>query len=433
MKKRAMPKSLLAFTLLAAIAACAPTAPTPRLEAPRAPPSSSASLATPPSRPLAPPASPAPIPTTPEAALARLLTEQPSKQEWFAKSFREAVSSAKIDALVSSMRSELGALKGVTKTADGYVATFERGTVAASAQLDEQGRFTGLFFRAPQLSKVALPEALARFSALPGKVSVFVVTKGAPNEGLAMELPLAVGSTFKLSVLAALRDRIEVDKSLSWEHVVALGARHKSLPSGILQDWPDKTPLTVGSLAALMISRSDNTATDALLDLVGRARVEQRGSRNKPFLSTREMFILKAKTGEPLLTRWRAGDEAARRKLVDEMKAAPLPAIDSMSSAPTAPDVEWFYTTGELCALMAKVADLPAMHINPGAADPKQWDAVAYKGGSEPGVINMTTFVRKGDRTHCVSATWNHVEALEESKFASAYAMVLAALAQRTP
>jgi hypothetical protein len=69
------------------------------------------------------------------------------------------------------------------------------------------------------------------------------------------------------------------------------------------------------------------------------------------------------------------------------------------------------------------------MHINPGVVDPKRWDAVAYKGGSEPGVLNMTTLVRKGDRTHCVSATWNHDKALEESKFESAYAMVLAALA----
>ncbi|HSO36950.1 MAG TPA: serine hydrolase, partial [Labilithrix sp.] len=381
--------------------------------------------------PIAAMPAPAPGATTPEAAVTRLFTEQPSRQEWFAPSFLEAVTTSKIDALVTSMKDDLGAIKGVTKTEERYLSTFERGTVATTIRLDEAGRFTGLFFGSPQLAKVPLPEALARFAALPGKVSVCVASKGAPNEGLKMDVPLAVGSTFKLSILAALRDRIEVEKKLSWEHVVALEARHKSLPSGILQDWPDKTPLTVASLAALMISRSDNTATDALLDLVGRARVEQRGSRNKPFLSTREMFVLKAKAGEPLLARWRSGDETARRKLLDEAKAAPLPPVDGVSAAPTALDVEWFYTTGELCALMAKVADLPAMHINPGLVDPKRWDAVAYKGGSEPGVINMTTFVRKGDRSHCVSATWNDDKALEEAKFESAYAMLLAALTDR--
>jgi beta-lactamase class A len=425
MKMRALSLPPLVLTFFALIAACEPAATPPRLEAPRALPSSSVAMPTP--IPTPAPAPP-PVAMTPEAAVVRLFTSLPSQKEWFARSFLDAVSPTKIDALVTSMKNDLGAIKDVTKTPEGYLSTFERGTVATTIRLDEAGRFTGLFFRAPQLAKVPLPEALARFSALPGKVSVCVATTGAPNEGVAMDLPLAVGSTFKLSVLSALRDRIEVDKKLTWEHVVALEPRHKSLPSGILQDWPDKTPLTVGSLAALMISRSDNTATDLLLDLVGRTRVEQRGSRNKPFLSTREMFIVKAKTGEPLLTRWRAGDEAARRKLVDEMKSAPLPPVESVSSSPTALDVEWFYTTGELCALMAKVADLPAMHINPGVVDPKRWDAVAYKGGSEPGVLNMTTLVRKGDRTHCVSATWNHDKPLEESQFESAYAMVIAAL-----
>ena len=372
-----------------------------------------------------------PTTPTPEAAVVRLFTELPARPEWFAPSFLEAVPVPKIDALVASMKEDLGAIEKVSKTADGYVSTFERGTVATSIRLDEAGRFTGLFFKAPQLANVTLPEAFARLAALPGKVSVCVASKGLPNEGLAMDLPLAVGSTFKLSILAALRDGIEVDKKLAWDRVVALEARHKSLPSGILQDWPEKTPLTVASLAALMISRSDNTATDLLLDLVGRTHVEHYGDRNKPFLSTREMFILKAQSSETLLTRWRSGDEGARRRLLDEVKSASLPPVDSVSSAPTALDVEWFYTTGELCTLMATVADLPAMHINPGLVDPKLWDTVAYKGGSEPGVLNMTTLVRKGDRTHCVSATWNDSKAVDEAKFESAYAMVLGALAGR--
>ena len=64
--------------------------------------------------------------------------------------------------------------------------------------------------------------------------------------------------------------RAEIDgKKRSWKDVVELVPEHRSLPSGILQGWPDHAPMTVYGLAGLMISISDNTATDALLTLVG--------------------------------------------------------------------------------------------------------------------------------------------------------------------
>ncbi|MEZ4462635.1 MAG: serine hydrolase [bacterium] len=48
----------------------------------------------------------------------------------------------------------------------------------------------------------------------------------------------------------------------------------KSLPSGVLQDKPAGEKVTVKEAASKMISISDNTATDHLLNLVGRANVE---------------------------------------------------------------------------------------------------------------------------------------------------------------
>lgn len=44
----------------------------------------------------------------------------------------------------------------------------------------------------------------------------------------------------------------------------------KSLPGGILQNWPKGAPLTLHTLAGLMISQSDNTAADTLLEILGR-------------------------------------------------------------------------------------------------------------------------------------------------------------------
>ena len=43
-----------------------------------------------------------------------------------------------------------------------------------------------------------------------------------------------------------------------------------------MQDWPPGAAVTVETLATLMISVSDNTATDTLIRLVGRERVEAR-------------------------------------------------------------------------------------------------------------------------------------------------------------
>ena len=69
------------------------------------------------------------------------------------------------------------------------------------------------------------------------------------------------------------------------------------------------------------------------------------------------------------------------------------------------------------------------MHVNPGVADPKDWQSVAYKGGSEAGVLNLTTMVTaRGGATYCVSATWNNTALLDELRFESLYGSLLRAL-----
>jgi beta-lactamase class A len=196
----------------------------------------------------------------------------------------------------------------------------------------------------------------------------------------------------------------------------------------MLQDWPDGSPLTLHTLASLMISKSDNTATDVLLDFVGRTSVEKLAPGNAPFLSTREAFILKAKSNAPLLARFRSGDEAARRKILTEI-AKTKPTTD-FGAEPTALDVEWMFSARRLCELLAKNKDLDALHINPGLAKPKTWSKVAYKGGSEPGVLNFSSWVEKGAQKHCVVTTWNdETKALDEDRLATLHGLLLVALA----
>jgi beta-lactamase class A len=178
-----------------------------------------------------------------------------------------------------------------------------------------------------------------------------------------------------------------------------------------------------------MISISDNTAADALLFIAGRDKVEAVSPRNTPFLSTREAFVLKDPANAALLARFRAADTAGKRALLPDLDKLPLP-DPGIFTGPLATDIEWYFTPSELCTLVDGVRDLGAMQINPGIADKKDWQQVAFKGGSEPGVLNLTTALTgKNGHHYCVAATWNNNAALDESKFFTLYGGILASLA----
>lgn len=245
------------------------------------------------------------------------------------------------------------------------------------------------------------------------------------------DVPLAVGSAFKMAIAAALKDLVELGAA-SWDDVITLEASDISLPSGILQAWPVGTPMTLQSLATLMISISDNTATDALLRFVGRERVEMYTTFNRPLLSTREFFILKDSANTELLEAYRQGDVEDRRAVLEQLKNLPLPPVTVLDDGPVALDVEWYFTVSELANLIAYVQDLPFMSVNPGVANPADWQHVAYKGGSEPGVLNLTTLVvGNSGTTYIISATWNnHQEVLDETRFFGLYNGLLSALKQ---
>ena len=239
--------------------------------------------------------------------------------------------------------------------------------------------------------------------------------------------PLAVGSTFKLAILAELQAQVSAGKR-QWTDEVTLTDADRSLPSGTLQDAPTGSRYTLRDLAARMIAQSDNTATDLLLGVVGRAGVEARFGQ-RPFPNTREAFALKNPANAALLTEYRAAvlNVPARRAVLDRARVAALPAASAFTGRGTvARDVEWFATPGTLCRLMNEVAALKETQLNPGVADPARFSSVSYKGGSEPGVLNLTTQVTTlTGRTYCVSATWNAPEPLQEDAFIGLYGATL--------
>lgn len=368
---------------------------------------------------------------TPEAALERFFTVPEVDPAWFAQSFLDQVPAAQLEPLLEGLTAELGAYRGVEGDAGEYTVLFERGTVPARLVLNAEGQIAGLQFLPPIPAAANLEEALEGFRALPGEVSVLVLAGDEERAAIEADAPLAVGSSFKIAVLAALEEQIEADER-AWNEVVTLQNAWKSLPSGLLQNWPDGGALTLETLATLMMSQSDNTATDALMHLLGREAVEARAGdegRNRPLLTTRELFTLKSPANADLLARYREGDEAARRAVLEEAATRELPDPLTFPTEPTALDVAWFYSARELCALIAEVAELPLMRVNPGVADPDRWTRVAFKGGSEPGVMNLTTYLESEETTYCVSVTQNDEDAaLDEARLLSLYSGLLGVL-----
>lgn len=353
------------------------------------------------------------------------------------------VPAAQIDTIMAGLRSRYGRALKVERIES---ANPDAGTVALrlehavlrlalNVEPRPAGRITGLVVSGVDLDNDSAAAVAAELKALPGETGMTVATLGdsapAPSVALAGDRPLAIGSAFKLFVLAELVAEVKAGER-HWADVVPLGQR--SLPSGLLQDWPAGAPLTLHSLAALMISRSDNTAADTLLHLLGREKVERllpalgvhAMALDRPFLSTREAFALKA--NPTLLSRWRAGDEAARHAMLPALDDAVIDP-DALAGAPHAIDsVEWFASPDDLVRTLdwlrrnADRTALDILAINPGLSQAKQdFDYAGYKGGSETGVLAMAFLLRRRDGGwRAVAGIWNnHAAAVDESRFAA--------------
>ena len=366
-------------------------------------------------------------PISRQAALERIAKADTPEADWFADSFLKAVPMTQIQLIMAQLHSGLGKFEEVRPDGRNFFTVYEKGVVPTQITLDKEGRVIGLFFGPPKGRSESLAAAAEEFKKLPGKVAVLTLVNGKATVEQNADESLAVGSAFKLAVLQALLQKINA-KELSWEQVVPLRDDWKSLPSGTLQTWPAGSRLTVETLASLMISVSDNTATDHLIGLLTPRAVQTVAPSNEPFLTTHELFKLKTAAQADLRKRYLDGDGDVRRRfLAKEVAELPLPAADEVPATPTALELEWYFTATQLADKMLSVKDLPLMTINPGIARKEDWQRVAYKGGSEPGVLCLVTWAKAKDgRDVCAVAIWNNPDAvLDETKFFTLYGDLL--------
>lgn len=364
--------------------------------------------------------------------VAVLKGERPAA-EVFAPAFLAQVSAAQLQLVTAQMTAVHGpllAVEQVTPTGT-YTANialrFEKATGRGQLSLAPQAPHlvTGLLLQSFEVAGDTPAKIRAELEALPGTVNAWFgpMEGGEPVLALNAERPLALGSTFKLYVLTALARSVAEGKH-RWDEVVPLTAR--SFPSGVAQDWPVGTPATLQTLATLMLQISDNTATDQLIAVLGRSAVEAElrrtnlePSKSLPFLMTREMFLIKS--DPQLRSRYQTANEAQRRRMLTELESrdAPLATVTAaFGGNPLAIDsIEWFASPESLRRLMRTLDDpqferaraLMTANRNLDGQAASNWAFVGFKGGSEPGVLNLTWLLQdKAERWHMLTVGWNN-------------------------
>src|SRR5690606_15662349 len=252
--------------------------------------------------------SPAPVlaqPAEPKTVIERLFTTDALEESWFAPSFLSALPLGEVEAFIKSYVEQYGSFQSVSGGGSEFVIELEKADVPALIALDQEGRIAGLRLQ-EAIPRASLEEHEEAIKGLPGETALLVISGGEDQVAHNADMRLAVGSAAKLAILKAAADAV-AEGRLSWEQTFELDEAWRSLPTGILQDWPAGTPVTLSTLANLMISLSDNTATDAMIHLVGREAVERITPENTPFLTTRELFTLKAGENARLYEKWAGG------------------------------------------------------------------------------------------------------------------------------
>ncbi|WP_049556189.1 serine hydrolase [Nonomuraea sp. SBT364] len=346
----------------------------------------------------------------------------------FSPEFLAAVPAGQINQVLAAYR-DMRVLAVSVQHAAALVASVETGgrRYLLTVGVDGAGLINGLRITEPPEPRPApaswdeLERRLRAAAPRAGFVAAEVTGRSCrPVRGVAADVRRPLGSMFKLFVLGTVAAQIKRG-AYGWDTELTITPELKSLPSGRLQDRPDGSKVTVLEAAELMISISDNTATDLLVHRAGRRAVERtmrawtkgHERRNEPLLTTRELFVLKGARYPELAERYLAEDTRGRRAyLADVVAKEPLSGITGWQEPRELGTIEWFASPMDVCRAYAGLAKLDDGRIagimsanDAGIGLPEdRWSPAWFKGGSEPGVFDLSFRARtSGGRTYVVT------------------------------
>lgn len=374
--------------------------------------------------------------------------------EVFDEAFAAQVSEERFSAIFDPAEAQYGPLVGLdsveptSPTAANIAIRFERGIVWGVFNLagEPPYRVAGILVTNVGPADDTTESLLADIQALPGESAILItpLDGGEPVLSYNADRHLGIGSAFKLYILSTLSRQVAAGER-SWSDVVPIATAGQT--SGASRDWPDGAPVTLHTLATLMISVSDNTSTDNLLSAVGRGAVEAEVAASGhsdpallvPFMSTREMIALKV-GGD--FEAYRAADAAGRLAAIEATGDDKIDMFEFMTTftgPPIALDIEWLVSGEDMANLMRRIRDLDdptareIMSVNTAVPDnlSGDWQFIGYKGGSEPGVINLSWLLQdQAGKWHVVTLSWNNPEAAVDHEAFRALAMRAIALAR---
>lgn len=393
------------------------------------------------------PAAKAPLDTRAEQLVLILAGKQPP-ETFFDANFLKIIPPDNIKSVFSSLTKEHGQPQKLvsvvrkSETSGTVSLAFEKATIDFDIAIGGQPphQVMGLMVGQIRVANDNLAAVTAELAALPGRVGYKIERIG--SDGTRSEIAgrnigeqYAIGSTFKLYILAELAAQVKAG-TRQWSDVIPL--RRRSFTSLASDRIPLDTPVTLQLLATWMITVSDNAATDELLLLLGRDKVEARVrkighdnlSRMFPFLTTVEAFLIKS-DHENVQAAYAKGSDAEQRALLAQsISAKGMDQIDAgkIGNKPASIDtVEWFASPNDIVKLMdhIRTSDDPVMFkimaqsVAPAIA--KKWKYIGFKGGSEAGVISLSYLAqRQSGEWLVITGSWNNVdEAVDDSKFVS--------------
>ncbi|CAE7404847.1 unnamed protein product [Symbiodinium necroappetens] len=238
---------------------------------------------------------------------------------------------------------------------------------------------------------------------------------------------LAVAYHARLFVLDALVRRIDSGEA-DWLDTVVIREELKTFPPGSTATEPAGGALPISRLTQRMIVETDHTATDHLIDHLGRDAVEdavrdrvRRVARNIPFLFTREAFNLRLILTETFIEQWAESDDDEQRDM--------LPTIDRIEVAdvvyqtwrlPVAvPVVGWFASAKEMNDLFSSLytSGTNPRHVTlggvvnelpPAPVDPTVWVSSKVLTSIEPGIVATTWLLAHRDgRRYVLTGVFN--------------------------
>ena len=156
---------------------------------------------------------------------------------------------AQVTGIINDLNARCGDLHSVVASAQPgrFLLGTARCEIPVAVRRDHDGQIVGLWFSSPARRGVPLHEVLDAIERFDGSVSYAVLQDGNLIAGHAQNKPFAVGSAFKLIVLAALLEHIDAEQA-AWSDIVSLSSRHISLPSGRLRKIPPSSPITLHTL-----------------------------------------------------------------------------------------------------------------------------------------------------------------------------------------